>query len=212
MNPRHRPPFEGGPMGRTGDCTGRRPQILAGRQENRCTQAVGLDKSTETKLPPLATWVLSASAAPFRSLWILVLVLALPLLTLGLFDPLHPRAAPSTPRLLRAHPRQRGSPHFVVAERRHLARETQGRARVCGGSAWRGISARGRGNARESILVIHAVDFTVIECISGLVVQFAALVLFVPPGPFVRQCGTHVAVRGHGAAGPRQPSPWNRHN
>lgn len=74
-----------------------------------------------------------------------------------------------------------------------------------------GVRTRGRGNLSESILVIHAVDFTVIEHVSGLAVQFAALVLFVPPGSLVRQRGTHVAVCGHGAAGPRQPSPCNSH-
>lgn len=121
------------------------PKFWSGKKINCCAPAVGLDKSPETKLHPLATWVLSASAAPFCSLWILVLVLALPLLTLGLLNSLHPCAAPPTPRLPRAHPRQRGSPHFVVAEWRHLVGETQGRARVCEGSKWQGsIRARGR--------------------------------------------------------------------
>ena len=83
------------------------------------------------KCRPCGTWVLLASAASFPSVWSLVLVLALSLLTCSLLDPVSPSAASSTPGLPRAHPGQRGPPHFVVAVG-HLAGETQRHARVWG--------------------------------------------------------------------------------
>lgn len=54
--------------------------------------------------------------------------------------------------------------------------------------------------------VVGAV-FTIVKDISGLVTLFSRLVVFMPPGPFVCYCRTHVAVCGHGAAGSLVPPP-----
>lgn len=53
--------------------------------------------------------------------------------------------------------------------------------------------------------------FTIVEDIFGLVALLTGLVLFVPPGPFMCYCRTHVAVGGHGAAGSLVPPAWNHH-
>lgn len=50
---------------------------------------------------------------------------------------------------------------------------------------------------------------TIVEDIAGLVLLFTALVLFMPSGPPVCYCRTHVAVRGHGAARSLRPAAWN---
>lgn len=42
--------------------------------------------------------------------------------------------------------------------------------------------------------------FTIIKDIFGLVALLTRLVLFMPPGPFMCYCRTHVTVCGHGAA------------
>lgn len=88
--------------------------------------------------------------------------------------PVSPSAATPTPGVPRAHPRQRGPPHLIVAVG-HLAGKIQRHAGV------------------------------IIEDIFGLVALLTRLVLFMPSGPFMCYCRTHVAVSGHGAAGPLEP-------
>lgn len=52
---------------------------------------------------------------------------------------------------------------------------------------------------------------TIVEDIAVLVLQFTTLVLFMPSGPPVCYCRTHVAVCGHGAARSLCPPAWNHH-
>lgn len=85
------------------------------------------------KWNPSGTWMLSAFAASSSSYLLLVPVLAHPLLTCSLLDPVCPGAASPTPGLPGAHPWQRGPPHFIVTMC-CLVGETQRHARVWGHS------------------------------------------------------------------------------
>lgn len=69
------------------------------------------------------------SAVSFSSKWSLVFVLALSLLKCTLPDLVSPSAASSTSGLPRAHPGQRGPPHFIVTMG-HMAGEIQRHAGI----------------------------------------------------------------------------------
>lgn len=137
--------------------------------------------------------------------WNLVLVLAFALLRGTFLDPVSPSAPSSAPGLPRAHPRERGPPHLVVPVA-HLVGESERHASVWGQSRGSNVSAEGIWGSKSHFFESIS---TVTEDICGFAVLLTRMVVFMPPGPFMCYCRTHVAVGWHGAARSLLPPAWS---